>query len=113
MTPLLELSKTFMNPTGCEIIDKMVLESSIAVNALKNNDMVLVYRMLNEHNKLLQSIASHVTQPQFQEFAIEQIASFNSVITCMNEGKCGFQSFIYFSLSFSKPMKTIIMSLLN
>lgn len=113
LKPLLELSKTFITPIGGKIVDKMISDSLIAVSAFENNDMVLAHKLLNENKKSLESVASHITQPQLQEFATEYIASYNSVATCIIEGKCGYQSIIHFMFNIASPMKKIIMTLAN
>lgn len=112
LKPMLELSKTFMDPTGGEIMDQVLSYIPGVTNAIGNNDMVTIYRLMNETQTYLELLPPHIKQPQMQKIAIERIEGFKNVNTCLNQGKCGWQSYVRFLLDCVNPFKTLMSSLL-
>lgn len=108
LTPMLEQSKLFMDPTGGEMIDKMISEIPNITNAFGNNDLTTIHRMLRETQKLMDTVVMlHITHAQFRELAAERMDAFNSIVDCIHQGKCGFRAYIHYLCGCVKPMKQI------
>lgn len=94
--PMLELGKRYMDPTGGEIIDALISEMPILVDAIHNNDGITIRRIMNEQHQSLNTLTPHVTHPEARKIQSERMDAFNSLVTCLNQGKCGFQAYFHF-----------------
>lgn len=110
LKPMLELSKEFMDQTGSKMVDKFVAGIPNTTTAYENNDMMALQRRLNESQTLLQLIPQHITHSHFRKYIVERTNAHKSVVTCINQGKCGHQFFIYYLFDCANLMKTILSS---
>lgn len=102
-----------MEPTGGEIMDKMIADIPIFANALSNNNLTTINRLLKNTQKSMIAIAPHITHAQLREIAAERIDAFHSLVYCMEQGKCGFQAHVYYLYGCMNPCKTLFASIVN
>lgn len=113
VTPMLELSKKYMDPTGGEIMDVVIAKIPILTNALGNNDVTAIRQILSDQQKSMRSITSHITHPEVRKTFFERIDAFHSVVLCMNQGKCGFKAYFHYMSGCVAPLKKLFTSLSN
>lgn len=93
---MMELCKAFVDPTGVEMIDKIISGIPLYTNAIGSNDATTLHRILRETQKFVDTIPSHITHDQFRKLAIERLDAFNSIVDCIHEGKCGCRAYIHY-----------------
>lgn len=113
LMPILELSKNHMDPTGGEMIDKLISDVPIFTNAMGSNNLTTIHRMLSETRESLDAMASHITHAQFRKLAVERNIAFSNLVTCIHHGKCGSQEFVHFLSGSISPMKMLYTLLSN
>lgn len=90
LMPIMELSKKWMDATGGEIMDEMISDIPIFTDMFGKNDMTAIHEMIKNTKKSLDAITAHIRHPQ-RKMHIKCSGEFRSLITCMNESKCGFE----------------------
>lgn len=113
LKPVLELSKGCMDLVGVEIMDKIISYIPTVSNAIGNNDMATINRIMNATRKQFELLPPHITVLQLRKVATERIDGFKAVNACLNQGKCGMQAYIRFLFDCVSPLSTLMVSLLN
>lgn len=111
--PMLNLSKRWMNPTGGEIVDKMISDIPIFTSAVYSNETMTIHRILNDSQKSVELLIPHITQPELRGVYSERLVAFKTLITCMNQGECGFRAYTHYLISCINPCRTLFTSLKN
>lgn len=100
---MLKSSKRFTNPTGGQLMDKIITDIPIFMNAVNNDDMETIHQMLNE--------ARTFTHDKVRKVYAERIGTFKSLVTCISQGKCGYNAYIHYLCGCVNPVKTLLTSL--
>lgn len=109
--PMLKLSKTWMDPTGGELMDKLLSNMPIYMNAVDKNDVKTIHRIINDNQKFLRTITPHITHPEVRKAYSERIDALSSIVTCMSQGKCGCKALFHYVGGCVMPLKTLFTSL--
>lgn len=104
---MMELSKKFMDPTGGEMVDKLVSDIPLFANSLEKKDMATLHRMLNDHQKAMGAMTSHITHPQVREIHTERMDAYSNLMTCINQGQCGYKAYFHFLSGCINPMRKL------
>lgn len=107
LMPMLEQSKTFMDPSGGVLIDKLMSDIPIFKAAMAGKDLPCIHRILEETQKSMNTMLPHITHAEFHNLAVERIDAFNSIVTCIQQGKCGFRAYIHYLCGCIDPLKTM------
>lgn len=110
--PMLELSKKWMDPTGGEIIDEWISGIPMFADAVNNNDMVTIQRTLSDTKKSMELLLPHIAQPELRNVFAERLVAFKSLVTCMDQGKCGLRAYIHHLVGCINPGKALFRSLM-
>lgn len=108
---VLQHSTKFMDPTGGELVQKVISKIPAMMNAVANDDVATVHQLLNDHKEWMAAITAHITHPQLREIGIERFSVFCKLVTCMNEGKCGYQDYFHYLSSCLLPFQTLYRSM--
>lgn len=96
-----------MDPTGGEIMDKLIWSMPVFKEAVEKNDVKAIHRVFKDNLRLLETITPHITHPEFRKIAAERIVAYSSLVTCIHQGKCGYQDHFHYMCGCVNPMKTV------
>lgn len=102
-----------MNSTGGEMIDTVIPDVRICVDAMKKNDVKTLKRKLSENEKFMEKITPHITHHEVRKVAAEQADAFKSLVACMNQGKCGARAYLLYLGTCIIPLTTLFTSLID
>lgn len=108
---MLKLSKRWIDPNGSEIVDKFISNIPIFMDAFGNNDMTTVHRIIEETQESMDAIKPYITDAHVRKVHAENIDTFKSLVTCINDGKCGFQDLLHYLFGFIYRHKTLFTTL--
>lgn len=88
---ILQQSLKFMDPTGGELMRQVISNISPLMDAVDKDEETTVHQILNDHQKSMGVITSHIKHPQIWEVYIERFGAYCKLVACMKLGKCGYQ----------------------
>ena len=111
--PFMELSKTFTDPVGGEIIDKLISNISIFGDALANDDMVTILRILKESVESVEELTPLLNEPSLRAHVSERLDGLKKVVNCFEQNECGIFAILLYIFEDINPLKTLFSTLSN
>lgn len=81
------------------------------MDAIDKDDVTTIHQILNNHQKIMGTITPHIKHAQLQRIYVERFDEFSKLVTCMNEGKCGYRAYFHFLSACIYPLKTLFTSM--
>ena len=113
LKPFMELGKTFTDPVGGEIIDKMISNLPHFGDAYAIDDMVTIRRLLEETVESVEELTPLLNEPNLRELLYERLDVLKNVVNCFEQDKCGVFALFLYLFDCINPLKTFFSTLSN